>query len=65
MYLSVMNALIKLLLSQGNKLIASRGTGEGKIPRKDSYRCAGTCIGFFRGQFLPGHQALGGNICQA
>ena len=39
------------------KLIASRGTGEGKIPRKGSYRCAGTCITcrFFRGQFLPGH----------
>ena len=53
MYLSVQNALIKLLLSQGNKI---RGTGEGKIPRKGSYRCASTCIRFFRGQFLPGHR---------
>ena len=56
MYLSVINALIKLLLRE-IKLIASRGMGEGKVPRKGSYRCAGTCITcrFFRGQFLPGH----------
>ena len=63
MHLSVMNALIKLLLSQGNKTNCLKG--EGKIPRKGSYRCAGTCMRFFRGQFLPGHQALGGNVCQA
>ena len=30
--------------------------GEGKIPRKGSYRCASTCIRFFRGQFLSGHR---------
>ena len=58
MYLSVMNALIKLLLSRGNKincLKGGRGKGEGTIPRNGSYRCASTCIRFFRGQFLPGH----------
>ena len=65
MYLSVMNALIKLLLSQGNKINCFKGKGVGKIPRKSSYRCASTCIRFFRGQFLPGHQALGGNFSQA
>ena len=52
MYLSVMNALIKLLLSQGNKIYCFKG--EGKIPSIGSYRCASTCIRFFRGQFLPG-----------
>ena len=50
MYSSVVNPEIKLLLSQGNKINWLKGEGgEG------SYGCAGTCIRFFRGQFLPGH----------
>ena len=53
MYLSLMNALIKLLLSQGNKINCLKG--KGKIPRKGSYRCADTRIRSFGGQFLPGH----------
>ena len=44
------------------KLIASGGGG--RLPEKvELYRCAGTGIRFFRGQFLPGHQASGGNFC--
>ena len=42
MYSSLMNALIRLLLSHGNKINCLKG----KIPRKDSYGCAGTGIRF-------------------
>ena len=49
------------------KLIASRGGGGwegGRLPEKvELYRCAGTGIRFFRGQFLPRHRASGGNFC--
>ena len=62
MHSSVMNAPIKLLLSQGIKLIASGG--KGRLPEKlELYRCAGTGTRFSRGQFLPGHRASGGNFC--
>ena len=64
MHSSVVNAKIKLLLSQGNKINCIRGWGRGELPEKvELYRCAGTGIRFFRGQFLPGHQASGGNFC--
>ena len=46
------------------KVIASGGGGRGRLPEKvELYRCAGTGTRFFRGQFLPGHQASGGNFC--
>ena len=64
MHSSVVNAPIKLLLSQGNKINCLRGWGGGggRLPEKvEFYRCAGTGIRFFRDQFLPGLQ--GGNFC--
>ena len=68
MHSSVVNAPIKLLLGQGNKINCLRGWGGGggreRLPEKvELYRCAGTGIRFFKGQFLPGHQASGGNFC--
>ena len=44
------------------KLIASGG-GVGLPEKVELHRCAGTGIRFFRGPFLPGHQASGGNFC--
>ena len=61
MHSSVMNAPIKLLLSQGNKIDCLRWVG-GLPEKVELYRCAGTGIRFFRGQFLPEHQASGGNF---
>ena len=68
MHSSIMNALIKLLLNQGNNINCLKGCGGGgeRRPEKVVTRCAGTGIKFFRGQFLPGHhQASGGNFCPA
>ena len=52
-----MNAVIKLLLSQGNKIncIKGGGGGGGETSWKSSYRCAGKGNRFLRGQFLPVH----------
>ena len=62
MYSSVMNAVIELSLGQQMKL------PQGQVVRdflKGSYRRGGTGVRLSRGKFLPGHQALGGNFCQA
>ena len=42
-----------------------RGKRGGQLPNKGRYGCGGPGIRYFRDQFLPGHQVLGGKICQA
>ena len=56
MYLSVMNALIKLLLSQGNKINCLKG--EGKIPEKVVTDVPAHVLGFSGVNFCLGIRLL-------
>ena len=43
--------------------VGGGGLGGGRRPNKGRYGCVGPGIRLFRGQFLPGHQDLGGKFC--
>ena len=58
MHSSVVNAPIKLLLSQGNKINCLRGWGGGLPENVEFYRCAGTGIRFFRINFCLGFREV-------
>ena len=58
-----MEAICAVFISMLQVYRGGGGGGGTRLPNKGRYGCAGPGIRYFRGQFSPGHQVLGGKFC--